>query len=118
MERWREKELREEYFSLLWNKQKACGFGAATSNKELCDELDIEFNGPAIQICKSLQSKGLIDCEGFAWIHLTLNGREVAEEMDNQRWEERERERQLLQKLYEGRNNHPDDSIQPISLRC
>lgn len=106
VERWREKQLRDDYLLLLWNKQKACNFGASTSNKELCEELGIEYNGEAVQICKYLQGKGWIQWEGFAWIHLTQLGREKAEEMDNERFEAKEN--LVLQALYKARNTHPN----------
>jgi hypothetical protein len=107
MERWREKELRDKYLLALFKKQKEANFSCSQSNKDLCSELGIEYNGEALAICKYLEGKGWMEWPGgFDWVNITILGREKAEEMENKRFEEKER--LVLQKLYDERHGRLD----------
>lgn len=106
VERWREQQLRDDYLLLLYEKQKAANYGCSQSNKDLCDELGIEYNGEATAICHYLKGKGWIDWEGFAWVNITLSGRERAEQMEEERFVEKEA--RVLQMLLDQRQDHPN----------
>jgi hypothetical protein len=115
MDRTRERKLRDEYLLTLYRKQKAVNFGGPQSNEDLCRELGIEYNGEATQICQYLKGRGWIEWPlTFAWVNITIAGREKAEGMDNERFEEKLN--RLFQLLYNERHNRHTKQFVPDEL--
>jgi Mn-dependent DtxR family transcriptional regulator len=108
-----ERKRREDFLITLW-EMHAGNYGGDQSTKEVCRRIGIDYDTDGSIVGQYLYRAGLVKWASFEWISLTPEGIREAERIVELRYAEKER--RVLQKLYDERERRYTNPHQPDEL--